>query len=309
MKKVLITGATGFIGSHLVRELICRNVEVYALCNYDSPNLDRISGLENVHIIDGNMEELDRLPDKCNERNFDVFFHLAWKGASGTLRQDCKTQLDNIVWSFQAAETAIKMKCKKIVITGTVCENQCDAIAEMTGFAASSYYLNSKKSAYEMVSAYCKQHQFPLVWCTFYHPLGIYNKKEQLLINTMMKLLSGEYLRFGKAGNWFDVIAVEDLCRGLYLAGKHELKKDRYFIGSGTPRLLYEYLEEVKNMINPNAKMHYGEYENDNLPMKREWLDVLPFQVETGFQAEISFHDCVEQTLQWLKREMKAQQK
>lgn len=309
MKKVLITGATGFIGSHLVRELICRNVEVYALCNYASSNLDRISGLKNVHIIDGTMEELDRLPDKCSERNFDVFFHLAWKGASGTLRQDCKTQLDNIIWSFKAAETAIKMKCKKIVITGTVCENQCDAIREKDSFTASSYYLNAKKSAYEMISAYCKQNNLALVWCTFYHPLGVYNKKEQLFINTIGKLLKGEYLRFGNGLQWFDVIAVEDLCRGLYLAGNHELKKDRYFIGSGRPKKLYEYLEEVKNIINPNAEMHYGEYKDDNLPMEKEWLDVLPFQRETGFEAEISFHDCVEQTLQWLKQETKTGQK
>jgi nucleoside-diphosphate-sugar epimerase len=300
MKSAIITGGTGFIGYHLIQELTEQNVEVTAVCSPNSPNLSRISHIQNINIVYCDMADLSKLPDLCPKKEYDVFYHLAWKGASGVLRQDYETQLKNVLWTCNAAKASLELGCKKLVITGTICENQCDDILEKNVFLRSAYYLNAKRTAYNLVSSICKQYGIPLVWCAFYHPVGTYNKKEQLIINTVYKMIYGETLNFGKAQGLFDVIAVEDLCHGLFLAGNTALPLDRYFIGSGMPRKLMDYIEEIKKLVSPDAVVNYGAYPDDNLPMKDSWLDIKPFQNETGFVPKYTFKDIILSVKEWI---------
>ena len=289
----MVTGVTGFLGYHLVKELVANEVEVYALCRKDTANLNRIKDLKGVSIIEGSLEDVEKLPDLCKERDFDVLYHLAWRGASGEERANSVIQAENISWSLKLTQVAKTMGVKKIVVSGTVCENQCEAMIKNQYTGKSAYYLMAKRSTYEMLSVLCRQLELPLVWCTFYHPIGKYNKPEQLIMNTILKLKKGETPQFGPADKWFDVIAAEDLCHGFYLAGLVNLKKDRYFIGSGQPRILKDYLCEVQEIVNPELPLEFGIFKDDGLPMERSWLDATAFEVETGFQNRVEFGEAV----------------
>ena len=74
MKKALVTGANGFVGSALVRELVKNNVEVIALdrdgCNNNIP--------ENVRFVAHELSESSKLADIIPDRDIDVFYHFAW---------------------------------------------------------------------------------------------------------------------------------------------------------------------------------------------------------------------------------------
>lgn len=292
MKKVIITGAAGFIGYHLVCEMISHNIEVYAVCREHSENVTRISELKSVHIIECNLQDIERLPCICSERDFDAFYHLAWEGASGRLRKDYCTQINNVVYTTKALDAAIKMNCRKFISTGTVCENQCDAIINQDEFITSSYYLNAKRFSYEMVKCICTEKKMPFIWCTFYHPVGKYNKKEQLIMNTAIKLITSGDLNFGPAQNYFDVVSVEDLCHGLFLVGEHDMKKRRYFIGSGSPRRLIDYLEEMKEILASNKFLNLNVYD-DKIPVNKEWLDISDIRNETGYEPKKKFKDII----------------
>lgn len=309
MNKAFITGATGFLGVHLAEELLKNGISVYALCRENSENISRLKELNGIHIIYGNLESIDMLPELIDERDFDVFYHLAWKGASGELRQHGDVQINNILWTYKAAETALKLNCKKLVVSGTICENQSDLLVQQEKFGSSSFYLAAKRSAYDITRSFCKQNNLPLVWCTFYHPVGKYNKKEQFITNTILKMLDCEALNFGPADSLFDVVAVEDLCHGFYLAGKCNLKNDRYYIGSGKPRVLRDYLENLRELICPDAIMNYGYYKPDNLKMDINWLDISPFQKETGYAAKYSFEEIILGTKKWLEDSIKDSKK
>jgi len=293
MKKVFITGATGFIGYHLINEMSKHNIEVYALCSENSENLDRIKNISGVRIIKCDLQNIEKLPELISERNFDAFYHIAWKGASGKLRTDYSVQIDNIKWTLNAMEVSMKLNCRKFISTGTVCENQCQDMMKHNVFFTSSYYLTAKHTAYEMLKYRCAEVNYPFVWCTFYHPVGKYNKKEQLIMNTALKLKYGGELNFGSALQWFDVVAVEDLCHGLYLAGDFDLKKNHYFIGSGKPRILKEYLEEMREIICPDKVMNYNFYRSEELVVEKEWLDITEFQKETGYNSEKNFEEII----------------
>lgn len=305
MKKVVLTGATGFIGYHLLRELRKKGTEVWALCRKSSSGYDAVKKAAGVHIVECGLEEVRDLPKLCQERRFDAFYHLAWSGASGPLRGEYGTQVKNVLWTCECIKAAKELQCKKIIVTGTVCENQCDAIAGLEEFVGASYYLFAKRYAHEMAEEISKELGIPLVWCRFYHPIGVFNKKEQIIADTIWKLLHQETPRFGPAKGLFDVIDVRDLACALYRMGETALKNDTYFIGSGSPRTLKEYLETTKDMLDPFANMQYGAVKTAELPMERAWLDPCAFQAETGFAPSIPFAESVETMRTWLENETK----
>ena len=266
-----------------------QSIEVYALYRKNSPNVDRIAKLKNVYCIECSLENIEQLPEICQHRGFDVLYHLAWQGASGEQRYNSIIQTQNVMWTLKLVRVAQIMMVKKMVVTGTICENQCEAIIKQNYNGKSAYYLLAKRYCFELLNRECKNIKMPLVWCTFYHPIGEFNKPEQLIMNTILKLQKGDIPQFGKAQKWFDVISADDLCYALYLAGKMKLQKTRYFIGSGKPRILKSYLEEIKDIVNPHIEMQYGVYQDDKLPMKKEWLLQDEFCVETGFVAQTDF--------------------
>ena len=81
MKKAIVTGATGFIGKFLVRELVKQNVEVIAVVRRGTKNLNTINALP-VKIVECNIADYHMLPDMIADRDIDVVFHIAWQGVS-----------------------------------------------------------------------------------------------------------------------------------------------------------------------------------------------------------------------------------
>lgn len=303
MKKVIIAGATGFIGYYLVSKLLEEKTEVWIVCRETSSYLERIKKIKGIHIIYCSLENILSLQEICEERDFDAFYDLAWSGAAGELRGCIETQLDNVKWTCNCMKAAQKLGCKKIIITGTICEKQRDSIVEKEEFVGSSYYLLAKKNAYEMCRCLSLKENIPFVWCRFYHPIGVYNKKNQLITNTIWKLLNHKELKFGSAQALFDVIAVEDLAEALYLMGELSLKKQSYFVGSGNPMYLKNYLELLKEIVDPYADMQYGALNVIDLPMKEQWLDIHEFQKETEFVPKYSFESSVRKIKRWLENE------
>lgn len=301
MRRAIVSGATGFLGYHLVRELTKHGIMVYALYRPGTANLDRLRGADDVKPVPCAMEMLGELPEICEEREFDAFYHLAWQGSTGQERERSQVQTDNIKWTVEAAGAAARLKCRKFVATGTVCENQCTTIAEKGTLSTAAFYLLAKEAAYKMTKIECMRNNLPLVWCTFYHPIGKYNKPDQIIAGTILKMLRGEEPQFGPADKWFDIIAAEDLCRGLYLAGKETLKNDRYFIGSGNPRRLREYLEEVKAVMGSKIPLRFGVYPDDGLPVNYGWLKDTAFHEETGFYTQITLKESIERLLAWMQ--------
>lgn len=302
MKRAVVLGAAGFLGYHLIRELVQQEVCVYAVCRPGSAHQERLSGFANVRVISCALEEIGQLPEKCQERGFDVCYHLAWQGACGQERTDSVLQARNIAWTLAAVRSASVLGCGKFVAAGTICENQCGAVVAKSETPSAAFYLLAKEAAYKMTRMECQKRGMPLAWCTFYHPIGKYNRPDQLVASVILKLMNQESPAFGPADGWFDVICAQDLARGMYLAGEKTMKNDRYFIGSGNPKKLREYLELIKSCMHSQVELRFYEYPDDGLPMKYEWLDAEPFMQETGFAPQVSLEDGIAQTCQWLQR-------
>ena len=74
-RKVIITGAAGFIGYALTKKYSEMQVKVYAVVREESQNLQDLHGLHGVEIVKCNLEHYTHLEELIEEREFDAFFH------------------------------------------------------------------------------------------------------------------------------------------------------------------------------------------------------------------------------------------
>lgn len=118
MKKAIVTGSNGFVGSNVCKRLCADGVKVFAVVKDENEKIDNIEKLDGIEIVYCELDKIETLFDKISDRDVDVFYHFAWVGSAGPLRCDENIQLQNALWTARTLRTADKMQCKKFVNAG-----------------------------------------------------------------------------------------------------------------------------------------------------------------------------------------------
>ena len=166
LKNVLVTGANGFVGHHLVQLLSEAGYKIYAVIRNEQEEISNISNLENVSIVYCDMEEIGTLPELIKNRNIDYAYHLAWAGSSGDLRMNYELQLKNTLWTCKLIEALATMKIKRMIVSGSVTQlmyrdylTQDEIEPEMV-----TCYAVGKISTEYMCKCLCTQYGIDLCW-------------------------------------------------------------------------------------------------------------------------------------------------
>lgn len=115
MKRAIITGATGAIGTALIKELIDAESEILVLTREDSKRNQNIP----VHpLVQKKYCSLNELSDLENDtgKNYDVFYHFAWSGTSGLARNDMYMQNLNVKYALDAVGAAKRFGCSTFIV-------------------------------------------------------------------------------------------------------------------------------------------------------------------------------------------------
>jgi UDP-glucose 4-epimerase len=305
MKKVIVTGANGFIGTWLLYELSKHEVEIYAVVRNESIDKSVIEKLPHIKIVYCDLSNIENLDKVINEKGFDAFYHLAWVGSAGESRNDYKVQMSNAIFACDAAKVAKKLECKKFLCAGTITEQIVDGIFTLDGVSSNMIYGIAKKTAHELLEVVCKNIGIDFIWMVFSNVYGPYNMSGNLLNYALCEIAENRVPSFSMGTQPYDFIYVKDLVRAAYLLSLNGIKNKVYFIGSGAPRLLRDYLEELPKIIE-NSKIDIGKRQEDGIKYKEEWFETTSLTEDTGFKAEYSFRVGVLETMDWLKNHMEA---
>ena len=159
----------------------------------------------------------------------------------------------------------------------------------------------AKHCAHLMLEDYCKNIGLQFVWMQFSNIYGVGNKTGNLVSYTLGELLKGNEATFGPAAQPYDFIYVDDLLEAVYRLGDSETKHVCYYIGSGSPRILKEYLLEIGELAGMQDKVGIGIRPDDGIKYDFSMFDTTPLKDAIGDYVSTPFEEGIKKTINWLK--------
>lgn len=287
MKKVIVTGADGFIGQHLINSLIHHGYNITAVIRNSFSNIQHYD--KRVNILKCDLNNIARLKSLMDEANYDAFFHLAWEGSTGISRANYEIQLSNVKQACDCAALAKDLGCKKFISTGTISEKLISQALELPNVSDNFIYAIAKNTTHLMLNSLCIKLDLPFIWAQLSNVYGSNNKTGNIISYTIETLKQGKCPEFSKAEQPYDFIHVEDVAEALVLLAENNTNKSAYFIGSGSPKYLKDYLIYIGETYGDVNAIHLGRRPDDNLKYSFSWFNTSSISQETGFCPKRSF--------------------
>jgi nucleoside-diphosphate-sugar epimerase len=243
------------------------------------------------------MKCISNLKNVIIDRDIDIFYHLAWDGTSGKERSNYKKQLLNAQYACDSVCVAKYFNCKKFLCTGSVTELFAENIINMKIKPDNLIYGLTKDITHKLLDIVCSKNEIPLIWARLSNIYGENNYTGNIISYTLDKLIKNEPAIFSKAEQPYDLMYIKDVVKALYLLGEINVKNQEYFVGSGSPKILKEYLLEIKEAFGKNAKMIFGERKDDGLCFNYDWFNTNLLKEDTGFEVSKSFKENIKKTI------------
>lgn len=212
----LLTGATGYIGSHIAHQLSRSGNKVFAIHRSGS-KFDKCKSFEQ-DVIWLNHDCEDDLK-KLEDVEIDVCIHSAWGGVGASERNNWAFQLSNFIFSKTLFELALRLKVKKIICLGSQAEyGQFD-------FQVTENFVPSPTDAYGAVKLltlhylrnFANSHNIEWYWLRVFSVLGTNENESWLLPQVISSLLAGNSIELTKGEQQYDYLYVSDFIARLQL--------------------------------------------------------------------------------------------
>lgn len=298
MKRAILTGATGAVGSALIKELIKNNIEVLVLCRENSVRNCNIPIHPLVTKEYCDLSELNVVTNKTG-KDWDVFFHFAWLGTTGTARNDMYLQNQNVRYALDAVTAAKRFGCHAFIGAGSQAEyGRVEGLLtpETPAFPEMGYGIG-KLCAGQMTREYAHQLGMRHIWARILSVYGPNDGAQSMVMSTINKLKKGEVPQFTKGEQMWDYLYSGDAAEAFRLLGERGIDGKIYVLGSGTARPLAEYIKDIRNIVKPNAEIDLGAIPYSERQVMHLQADVDELHNDTGWTAHTTFTEGIENIL------------
>lgn len=303
MKTAIISGANGFVGSAVVRELLAHDYKIYALdmegCCHNLPDDP------NVIFVPCDLSEMASLKEKLPADNYDVFYHFAWVGSAGPARADTRLQLNNAQWTVDSLRVAKELGCKRFLCAGSIMEHETMAASYTQGNRPGMGYIygGGKLIAHVMCMSVAAELGIELIWPEITNAYGVGERSPRMINSTIQKCIRGEAPQFTAGTQNYDFVYIDDVARAFRLIGENGKPFHEYLIGSSTARPLKEFLLEMQASIAPDLDFHFGDIPFTGIDLPLSKFDCSQTEADTGFRAQVSFGEGCKRTMEWWKEQ------
>lgn len=302
-KKVVVTGANGFVGRYLIEILTKNDYQIFAVVRNKANNLELLLNNDKIKIIYCDLDDYKNLGKLFSEKEFDVFFHLAWDGSSGDKRSDYSLQLKNVQACVEAINTAVDLNCKRFVGAGSITELMYRnyIIQDYSKPAMSTIYAVAKMTAEYMCRCISVDKDIEFVWGYLSNFYGVGDNSDNFINYLLLSYLNNNVPKLTNGEQLADFTYVSDIAMGIFLLGEKAIPGCNYYVGYGNPKPLKNFVRKVHSMVNTSIEDGLGKKEFNGLGLDFELINMNKLYNDTGFKPLISFEQGIKETLDWLK--------
>lgn len=290
MKKIIVTGATGCVGSAVVRCALSQGFDVACIVHQGSQRLSNLPQDRHVSLIECSLADYGSLQIGGK---YDAFIHLAWEKTFGALRDDAEVQTRNIQYTLEACRLANRCGCSVFVGAGSQAEYgvQTKALSSNLFVNPESGYGIAKYAAGKLSRMLCKSLGLRHNWVRILSVYGPNDGANTLISYVIRELQDGHSPQLTKCEQTWDYLYAEDAANAiLSIAGKG-LDGKIYALGSGNGRKLSSYIEDIRDLVNPSVELGFGEkayYAHQPMYLV---ADIAELTADTGWNPVYSFQD------------------
>lgn len=251
--KVVVTGANGYMGRHVVKELLERKFDVIAV-DFNHKEIDSRAELSDVDIFSGDELIYDKLgqPDIC--------IHLAWQ--DGFIHNSSK-HMENLSHHFVFLSNLAKGGCKNIAVMGTMHEIGFfeGMVDENTPCNPLSQYGVAKNALRQAMILLAKTHQFNLFWLRAFYIIGDDRRNCSIFTKMLDAAEEGKTtFPFTMGTNKYDFIDINELAKQIVGASTQTEITGIINVCTGEPVALKDKVEQFIKDNNLNLKLNYGAF-------------------------------------------------
>ena len=254
--KIFVTGATGFIGSYVVKNLLKQGHEILCL-KRETSDLFRLNDCKNLLTW---VETTDNWHDSFIEFRPDVVLNLAWDGVSSTERIIWKKQVYNIIFQQVLLDLSLECGVKKFVGVGSQSEygdfegtiNEEYPVNPKTAYAA------AKVACLDILKSFCEINNIEWYWFRLFPLFGPFESDIWLIPSLIKTMCTSEYMDLTPGEQRLPYLYVGECAKAivspLYVNGKSGI----YNVCADNPQPLRELVTMIKNKVNPDFKLNFG---------------------------------------------------
>ncbi len=301
MKRVLITGASGFVGSAVTRELVRQGRDVAALLRPSSDTRRIEVQLSKIKVIRGDLRGLDAIAPQIRDFRPEAVLHLGWEGVKGSER-NAPIQADNVPASVALYRLSEECGTQTFVGVGSQAEYgpAPGKLDESAPTQPTTVYGAAKLSTCLLLERTAAAAGRSFSWLRLFSSYGPGDDPSWLLQYLARSLLARQRPSLTAAQQMWDYIHVDDVASAV-IAAMDSKTLGVFNLGSGKAHKLEHIITTLRDLIDPTLPLGFGEvpYRPDQV-MHLE-ADISKLNAATGWAPKVPLDVGLQQVVSWLR--------
>ncbi len=300
---MLVTGANGFVGSQVVRQLVASGVNVVAMVRPNS-SVARLYGVtERVEMLRLDLADVDTVRAQLGDLKPEACIHLAWYAEPGKFLE-ARENLDSLRFSLDLVEALGSAGCRHVVGVGTCFEYELGPtiLTEDSPTNPRTLYAAAKLAFSGVAAQRLRQLGIGMAWARLFYMYGPYEDERRLVPAAIKSLAAGREFPCTSGEQVRDYMHIEDVASALCALSRNRLT-GTFNVCSGQPVAVASLVQTLGELLGGQDLIRLGALPN------REWDpmfvggDNRRLRSEAHWSPRYQLRDGLSATVEWWKRQ------